>query len=808
LFIKFIMLLLAGVALYEILGKKSVNDFLSKITINILVITLFFILTLMIYYYLKYSKSEKQILKIMIGTAKFCLIVQFVMFEMFVLIGVEENKKIAGYVYYILVYSLLYLLLYCEDKMVNGKKKEASGKIDGELFGIREKQAEVLRELIKEEKENSMILIDGEWGIGKTFFVKKALKKENANLKEIFIDVMMFNGRKALNEEFFKSIEKILEENGIMRKSAENLKNQINKISETDNKFINIVIEMIKRETIDKTFIDGKESLGEAIKKLGKKIVVVIDNIERILKHDDIVEILGFLHEMQSIDGIAVIVCADKEKLKAIISKENGEKHEEYIEKFFIQKIEMTKIEPIEIIEHIGKREEYKEYKDILIKVVKEINKDSDEKIKFFEKLNSEDTNNEKKTEISKAIEKFEELKYRLMNPRRMEQILEEIKNSNKDCENIFLNNIENKIVKEERYIEIIIRTMIAKIVFPIQYKLIDRQRNYDGIFNNKESNSQEIETFKILFLCKKEIEKTAYLRIIDKTETEKVIKFVEQLKKNSKVNIDEILENIDLLKFYYNYLDSEDIYINIYGKMRERLMDKTENILNIVEIIKNIEILELEKRYCIENQIAIKNSIFSILEMNFINSEYKKDRFITIDIRKNIKEIYKSEIELLVNQIYKGSMRKDELLSMIIKDLFKEIIRSTNQDLYKNVFDSEEEKYIAKIREYILQEINKMDNIIQIIKNELYERIRDLLDILEILENILEEKEEKTVTKTYSLNFENKSHTEQLEMIEEMERKKIELNIEEQEKYIKQPLKIKAFNIATEIKNNKKIKE
>ena len=165
---------------------------------------------------------------------------------------------------------------------------------------------EVVREYLKDSIYNYAILIDGDWGSGKSYFIKQNL------IPEIEKD---YFGDKVLDKKEFIYISLY----GV--KSTEDISNQI---------YINLLNNKVRvGNTVKKVVSTGAKVFGDIIKLTGidikeyksdmesfidlNKYILVFDDLERC--NCDVNEVLGYINNFVEHDGIKVILVANEKEI-------------------------------------------------------------------------------------------------------------------------------------------------------------------------------------------------------------------------------------------------------------------------------------------------------------------------------------------------------------------------------------------------------------------------------------------------------------------------------------------------------------
>jgi hypothetical protein len=163
------------------------------------------------------------------------------------------------------------------------------------------------------------ILLNGKWGSGKTYFIKKFIEdRKNDNFKFIKISLFGLNSTNAIDEEIFQNLHPILgskyaKTTGNILKSA--LKLGVNLDVNNDNKKdATASIDLSKVNPLD-YFSDKKDT---------KEIVFIFDDLER--TEINLKKILGYINYLVEQSNFKVIILTNEEKINEDEYKEFKEK--------------------------------------------------------------------------------------------------------------------------------------------------------------------------------------------------------------------------------------------------------------------------------------------------------------------------------------------------------------------------------------------------------------------------------------------------------------------------------------------------
>lgn len=265
---------------------------------------------------------------------------------------------------------------------------------------------DILTDYIKNPKMNYAILLDGEWGSGKTYFIKNKFEKDNKNV--IYIPLYGIKNREDIDKKIYY---KILEKNMPTQITKSKCLQKGFKIAKkTGDAIFSITNEVIKKVfNIDVSGI--KNITGSEIISLFKNIsdyIIIFDDLERC--EIPINEILGYINEYVEHRNVKCIIVANEEEINKINYDYNyelkvlsclnndidyGDKQEEAIYGFSTvrenKKINIEKIKN-RISNMYEGNKKYQEIKEkligITIKYVPDISVIYDELIQEYEKNN------------------------------------------------------------------------------------------------------------------------------------------------------------------------------------------------------------------------------------------------------------------------------------------------------------------------------------------------------------------------------------------------------------------------------------
>ena len=661
----------------------SLNEMFLILSITII---LFLILNC---YYSKSRASKEQLLTLLLKN----IWLEIVIFNFIIgtlttkILKDFDNKNIEFFEcnWLILLLLLLSILIFTFIIREYLKNKNINKSYTNDLY----KQREILLKSISFYLKNTVrFSIVGEWGIGKTklidnFFKGMYFYEENDKkcyykdeYTQIYIDVSSYSSNQKIIEILEKELNYIFKEAKIL-KVDRNLSKEFFNIS-------NNYIDLLKRIFIkEKSLTDSKEDLNRKIEEYqilkNKKLVICLDNLERIDDKERIIHLLSLIDEILS-DNITRIYLYDEQYMEKLFGEEEFKK---YIEKYSELKIRVNKLKTEEIIEETDEiLQLIEKYKMDIEEILNESSKQSREikeniKVdKMIDRMYPERESKEK--DEKKLIKNNEKLK-----------LAEEKKNEiKKVCED-YQNKIYNPryILGMKKFIESNYLGYSSERLF--EYKLII------DLFSEFDLNN---EILREIFFRKKDykyIKKEEELNELHngkiKKEEEKIEGVIKKLRKECENGLAKDLFN------YIDYCKSNNVPIE---KILEVLKEKR------VYTIKNIRLFkELIKIYLYDgiDLNLLKNFRIEIQENFFGNNKKYSEKESIEKIKIMLILHYLEEIKYFVQYIYNRKYKE-------ISKLFEQEEEEFKKEL-KYKFGSSFNRFMDKINNEFVIESNKKNN-------------------------------------------------------------------------------------------------
>ncbi len=248
---------------------------------------------------------------------------------------------------------LLTKLLETQKQKKVKEKNKADGYPNSDLFPTRQKQLEKFIALLEHlEQEPYAIMISGEWGSGKTSFVKKLEEKletknfvwVNAGSEKTVTEVMA---------EISAEIVDILRKNNVFLEHKDLIEKYFLAFSDLFDDTALKPLRKISTVFIKGKGIDDRDYLNDKLDCLNKTIYLIIDDLDR-CDEEYQAKMFKVIRESMELHHCKTIFLVDNNKfLKARKGTEYTEKYgPDYLEKYVSYTLELCEVEYQEIIEY------------------------------------------------------------------------------------------------------------------------------------------------------------------------------------------------------------------------------------------------------------------------------------------------------------------------------------------------------------------------------------------------------------------------------------------------------------------------
>lgn len=526
---------------------------------------------------------------------------------------------------------------------------------------------DIVKEYVENKNTGYAIMIDGEWGSGKTYFVREKLEKKLKKLweetkREIKFIYVSSYGVKSTNELDSKIYEKI-----ILEFLPEKFKSKYQDIERGLGSLYEIIKEFKKLPNIPKNSI---RNLIEILQKRNSKnYILIFDDIERC--EMPITELLGYINEFVEHKSMKTIIIAnEKEILKKKMYSNNELKYLVAENKMLDIPIEKNRID------------------DIFYKNNK-LEKDEDKKInieeldKRVEKIFGEDLlySQIKEKLIGITIFYVPDLKSVLETIIDEEISNQKVKECIKTYDNKLINIMQNKNHINIRTLKIALK--IIEKIFNVMFEM-DLSMYEERIVHNCRTDILTYTMFECIEYKEgnsKESNKTEIFTISEENNYMDV--------KNGFSFIDDIIK-----KSYINCKKVKEI-ITLYMKTKTEDVNDFEDPINVLGYYWQMDDKDIERNYLLLKEKLRKNLykissypkiIFIIMKLNDIGfpEHYIEDiKKIMYDNLKNVDNIetFNALEELNFSFNNQDEIKKYEEIINPIKDYIEELTKNERKE-------------------------------------------------------------------------------------------------------------------------------
>jgi len=215
--------------------------------------------------------------------------------------------------------------------------------LNPQLYGKRQSDLNIIKEKIK-NKDIPIIGIEAAWGDGKSFFIEKLKEsfQQKSEYEVITIDVLACN-LDVLPQIIVDEMERVLYENGIVSRYSKRLKNFFDK-----EKKIKFFGELLSES--NESYAQAFSSLKEELKRIGKTILIVYEDLDRIVDKNVIIKIF-YISEKLAFNNecVKILYQYDPVKLKEYLGDAGEPK---YLDKYIPYTIKLSKVDFYEVIQN------------------------------------------------------------------------------------------------------------------------------------------------------------------------------------------------------------------------------------------------------------------------------------------------------------------------------------------------------------------------------------------------------------------------------------------------------------------------
>lgn len=251
-----------------------------------------------------------------------------------------------------IIFSVLFCIIITRFALfIKNKRKNISDKNIGFITDFsnkddklkRSKYAESIAANIKnaKNKENALALgIVGKWGSGKSFFMKEIEKLLKKDKELIIINFNPWYSRTpaALTKDFFDVLKEALMPYDMRMKHQ--LDDYVQKVATIEDVYAQILKVFISEQSNEAQF----EAIKKSILAIDKKIVVFIDDLDRLDKQE-IIEVIRIIRNTAAFPNFVYVVTYDKGYVNEALKELNPYQASNFLEKIFQVEITLPEYE-------------------------------------------------------------------------------------------------------------------------------------------------------------------------------------------------------------------------------------------------------------------------------------------------------------------------------------------------------------------------------------------------------------------------------------------------------------------------------
>lgn len=502
------------------------------------------------------------------------------------------------------------------------------------------------------------VLIKGEWGSGKTFFIQNFIK-ENKNIKFVYVSLFGLKNISEINEKLFEAFHPVLSSKHMkffssLFKGAMKLGVKINiedyiDIDKLLDKELNKYIDFNVNEDklIKNLFYTVKENIEKKDDKKDNKIVFIFDDLERCLietKH-----LFSFINDFVEQKGLKVILIANEKEIK--------EKD----------------------------KEDYDKFKEKVIGKEFEINLNFEDVYKDFLNL-IENENEDVKRILEKNIFEIKDIfiKLEIKNLRILRQSFIEF--------NLFLKNINDDFLKNEEFVNNLIHQFFAFVFYYKKTNSLDEIKKLENFLEDKEKNQS---------IFKRRLGFTLFSIFFG-------IKFWQNFLIKGYVNIEDLNKEISKLSFFKTkFRPLWDILWHYWELDDNEFDEKLEQLKNKFFQCNS---KEFENFYGLLHTVALLIFFRKKGVISFEDKEIEKKFLECIEKYKNSKFWKEKDFMLDFNPTGLGFMGENDPFFRKLLKIFKEKIEKVKENYELEIFETDKKRFLdlLKINDKLIFEFLK----------------------------------------------------------------------------------------------------
>lgn len=191
-------------------------------------------------------------------------------------------------------------------------------------------------------KQSYAVGVIGEWGVGKTTFLKLLKKQIEGKAEVVEFNPWMCRTPEQVTQDFFASLRhQLSSKHSTLSKSIKEYAKYVSKLTLTPHTAFSLdMILPVGEESL----YERKQSLSDKFSYLPHPVVVIIDDVDR-LEREEVFEVLRLIRNTADLSNTIYIVAYDKEYVTCVLEEKNIKNASAYLEKIFPVELHLPKVE-------------------------------------------------------------------------------------------------------------------------------------------------------------------------------------------------------------------------------------------------------------------------------------------------------------------------------------------------------------------------------------------------------------------------------------------------------------------------------
>lgn len=182
----------------------------------------------------------------------------------------------------------------------------------------------------------------GEWGVGKTTFLKLLKKQIEGKAEVVEFNPWMCRTPEQVTQDFFASLRhQLSSKHSTLSKSIKEYAKYVSKLTLTPHTAFSLDMILPLGE---ESLYERKQSLSDKFSYLPRPVVVIIDDVDR-LEREEVFEVLRLIRNTADLSNTIYIVAYDKEYVTCVLEEKNIKNASAYLEKIFPVEVHLPKVE-------------------------------------------------------------------------------------------------------------------------------------------------------------------------------------------------------------------------------------------------------------------------------------------------------------------------------------------------------------------------------------------------------------------------------------------------------------------------------